>query len=917
VCALFLSRMQGKALPGVAVCLLLGVVALERLALSGLAWETSDASGMVQLWSTATHTAVVVFVFGFAYAENWVLLLSALVVLGGVPAMPPGFSWAMFPLALMTFLLRPVQSNTNGRGWIWVCVFGWVGLSVLRSPCGFEAGQFLSQIALVYVGYWLALGQTARRKSLVWLAASLVGPLIVGWGLYAAETGSLSIPRVPWSVNTNVLGIQLGLGSLLLLHVVRWRFSKLAWGILGIAAIGLFFLESYWALVCLILAAGATALPKGRLRSAGIAVLLMLPVITILIVLIPVPVSWLPGSILVSFLARQFDWKNAILGAGHNPLGLGIGLVHPMVLGRVDPSPVLASVPGDMMQYTHHLLLHIVEQVGIPGAIVIAALMFVWGKQFIHYEPRSREAAAGAGLLYLWSHFSADISATGTPFLVASGALFALSWPGSMRHAKHGVCVFLRIGLVAVYGYVWIVGMLSFGAWMNLSSGNLDKAESLAVTCNSLWPDNSAALEVLEELGPRSSRGDQALCDVRCPSAGPNGVRLAAKFLSEGRIEPAESLLVSVCALDPRCVIPGCGARARVLLAMIARERGDQARADSMMAGLFWKESAKEEALGRVDYWFLTGEYTLAEECARSYAQRTVDDPELKRLLTGKIRSLSRNGPESGRSPSGDQRLDLLVTEIEGLLQRGRIGQAEAKLHAAESWLREDWQAASLESKVALAKGDIDRAIALASRAVALSGGAGAARWTLVEMLSYGQRREDAIRQADILVREAPQNGGAWLMKGETLLNDGKANEALKALSTALELGADSISCTILRARCLRMNGRVDKAKALLVALARAKPNEGWPAWELASWAESEGRLREALKWARRSLRRTPGHAASKVLMGRVLRKLGRYREARQQLMAVVRDESAAHGWRVDAEKELDIIKEMMIGEAG
>ena len=255
-------------------------------------------------------------------------------------------------------------------------------------------------------------------------------------------------------------------------------------------------------------------------------------------------------------------------------------------------------------------------------------------------------------------------------------------------------------------------------------------------------------------------------------------------------------------------------------------------------------------------------------------------------------------------------RLEQLNQQIGFLLETGRLQQAKAVYQAAEVWLGDDWHGMLIRSRISVAEGDLETAIASASEAVSLSGGALSARWELVRILGQGGRKTEAHRQAQMIVDEVPQNGEAWLLLAETLLDIGNGSEAKRALDSAKRLGADKLSAGIATAQALRMMGHEDQAERLLVRLASSHESSTWPLWQLAAWAEEQGDLAKTLKWGIAALRRDPDDPGCNVLVGRAFRKQGRVNQAMRCLSRVSGNKNAPHGWRVDAEAELELLKQ-------
>ena len=351
------------------------------------------------------------------------------------------------------------------------------------------------------------------------------------------------------------------------------------------------------------------------------------------------------------------------------------------------------------------------------------------------------------------------------------------------------------------------------------------------------------------------------------------------------------------------------GATARVYLATMANERGETERADSLLADVRWKGAEEVKVTGAVEYYLLRGRLKKARAAVRKFTARTESEKLVRQSLLAAVNRRLQGGGAAGSHEPID-RLEQLNRQIAFLLETGRVSQAEAAYRAAEVWLGDDWHGMLIRGKIAAAQGDIETAIASVSHAVSLSGRALHARWELVRMLGIGERKEEAYRQAQLIVDEAPQNGEAWLLLAQTLLDLGKGDDAKQALDTARSLGADNLSVGITTAQALRMMGHPDQAKRLLIRLARLHESSTWPLWQLASWAEDEGDLANTLKWGIAALRRDPEDPGCNVIVGRAFRKQGRVNQALRCLSRVSADKNAPYGWRVDADEELELLKQ-------
>jgi predicted Zn-dependent protease len=323
-----------------------------------------------------------------------------------------------------------------------------------------------------------------------------------------------------------------------------------------------------------------------------------------------------------------------------------------------------------------------------------------------------------------------------------------------------------------------------------------------------------------------------------------------------------------------------------------------------MMGGVRWAEAEATMALGTLEYHSLRRQEARVDSVLKQVL-RTSRDPFLVARFAEEMgkRTALRVPGRSGRLPQ-----DVLKDEVERLLANGLIGAARNKV-SAPSVEVEPWLLTMLGSKIAVAEGDMVRAVALASRAVAQSGGTDASRWELVKVLSQSSHTREALREAGKLVERRPADPAVRLLRAQTLLDAGLPYDALTDLEQAELLGGEAMACGIARSQALRMIGDGAGAERVLVELLAARPGTSWPAYELASWAEEEGRIADAIKWARQAVSRAPADHGSRVLLGRVLIRAGMVAEGRHHLDLVTKDPRAGPGWQTDARREMERLK--------
>ncbi len=883
------------------------LILMERMATSDLLWSAADSVPMAGTWkvfAVAVATSLMILV---ARSVAWSRHPAVFVMLVSLLFVPPGFFWACFPVFLL------ILAGTEGlpwtrRNWLWLGVYAWWGFEFVRAGSACRWGDLLTQFVLFLAGFMLGRDTRVTRRDLTLVSGSLIAPIALGLVTTVARHGGLQTIRNDWGLNINLLAAQGGLGFLLLVMLARSRSRRLTLvtGLLALALMAV--LGSTWPLLCGIMIVAVSLIPRGKAQQFARWTLVSLPLLVLLAGFLPPP--RLPGELALSVSARQFHWKSGILFLMRKPFGGGLGLIHPMALGTVEPRAELDVISGRMMQHAHHFLLHVAEQIGVAGAIVLLVLVVLWARRTRAAGSMSPRALAGYGFLFVWIHNAADMSILSPIMVLVSGFLAGsslISLHGQVGESKK--CPWPMIIPVAALAVTWGANILALASNTALRSGDREKARTAAKVATWIGGYNPTLEGVLADAAEQRFLDAPLHGSLQYPGYVPEMVRIVEQLLRQDRLGKARRLLNKALELDPRGVVPYGGARARVYLSMIATERGKAGGASRIQNGLRWEERDSEIALGAINYWILRGDRVAAESLRVAWLVKT-SDSELRRTLAriSPIRSDDKANEVAGQQKALDV-FDKLRESVERDLRAGRLVMAQWKLKTAPELDRDDWRMLLLGSKVALASGSIDAGISLASQAVVQSGGSDQTRWSLVEALLAGSRNRDAHEQCRRLVDRRPHDGAVWLLLGRTLLELGRAAEARTSFSTALQHGADSLSAGMGMAQAERRSGSTRRARALLVRLADSYPTSVLPFWELAVWAESEGRTQEAFRWARKGLERSPRNPGFNLLAGRLLRRMGRRQQARRHLRSVIEDRSAGPGWVTDAQQELDLIE--------
>ncbi|MBN1423371.1 hypothetical protein JXA88_02340 [Candidatus Fermentibacteria bacterium] len=882
---LFLRRRVPEA-DGIPMMALAAAVAFHTRVVSTALWN-QHPSMLSPLWARLTDIILLGLVVSCAHRSSRSIRLLAALLIVGIPSQPAGYVWATFPVACLLL----VDGSSGGLRWACIVFTGWICFELARAPCRLDAALAVASLVLAYAGFQSGRSLSGSQSWLRWLGLTLAAPMLLGWLASVSTDETLSV--VGWGVNRNPLAAQTAIGVLLIYLSLRPRHRITAWIVLMAGLVVVAAAQSVWALACLALVVGASVAPRG-VRSGAILGLGVIPIVTPLAVMVSLPA--LPHRLLVSCLARQFHWRAALRYMAHFPWGGGLGPVHPQALDLVSSPPELSAIPGVQMQHSHHLLLHIGEQSGVVPALLMAVLALWW---CLRLAREQNPHPAGFGLLYLWLNNGADLTLLSETLMLAGGVMLGV-WMAQGLMPRRGLWPAI---LALPFGAVWLSSLIVASTAERASRGMGESrlaSGTVKAILAALWDP------VVLSPGPTGT-AEPTVFHGRCAYLTPALVEQARPYIARWQPDTAESLLVEAIRLDPTGVVPGGGGRARALLAMIQGHTRRGPRSKETLAGIHWAEAEAIQAYGALDFFSLRRRSAKVDSLI-SYIIRTSEDPQLVARFS---REKARRWSQRDQGVRSAQ--DIIKEEIERMLASGLVGAAKVRLEARDTSV-EPWLQTMLWSKVAVAEGDMPRAVALASRAVVQSGGSDAARWELVGILSQSNRSAEALVEAGRLLARRPEDPAMWLLRAKTLLDAGRAAEALADLDRARSLGADVVACGIARSQAFRMVGKGTEARRLLIGLVNGHPETAWPAWELASWAESEERLGEAGRWATMALERSPGDHGSRVLLGRVLAKTGRLKEAWHHLKLVADDPRAGPGWQADARHELELLKGRLDG---
>jgi tetratricopeptide (TPR) repeat protein len=181
----------------------------------------------------------------------------------------------------------------------------------------------------------------------------------------------------------------------------------------------------------------------------------------------------------------------------------------------------------------------------------------------------------------------------------------------------------------------------------------------------------------------------------------------------------------------------------------------------------------------------------------------------------------------------------------------------------------------------------LDKAVKLAPdnvQALVFSG-------SVLHELHHNDRARELLERAVDLDRAVgvATSGHTFMTLGETLVELGQHEEALRAFDQALALSPNDPGLVIAKAQSLRLLGRGAEAVQLLKLLVESNPESAFAYARLADVLYASRNYEEALKNVETALELMPTYVDALVVRGRILRALDRYTEAVQVLQEAVK----------------------------
>jgi len=188
-------------------------------------------------------------------------------------------------------------------------------------------------------------------------------------------------------------------------------------------------------------------------------------------------------------------------------------------------------------------------------------------------------------------------------------------------------------------------------------------------------------------------------------------------------------------------------------------------------------------------------------------------------------------------------------------------------------------------------RGDLAAATALYRRLLQ----AEPAHWQALHYLGLARLQQGQLAEADELLSRSvalePRNANAWSDLGTARVKADRPQDALTPFSRALELDSEHRDALNNMARALRMLSRFDQARALLERLVALEPGRPGPLRVLADVQTKTGDVTGAIETFQEALALDPDDPRIRLGLGDACESAGRFRQARQQYLAILRRE--------------------------
>ncbi|MDX5360895.1 MAG: PEP-CTERM system TPR-repeat protein PrsT [Alphaproteobacteria bacterium] len=249
----------------------------------------------------------------------------------------------------------------------------------------------------------------------------------------------------------------------------------------------------------------------------------------------------------------------------------------------------------------------------------------------------------------------------------------------------------------------------------------------------------------------------------------------------------------------------------------------------------YYQEALEEVEKGNIDAAIIQ---------LRNALQRDADNLDARQLL-GKLQL------QRGDAVSAEKELSRVIEkrptdEAEALLGRALLAQGryeETIRRVTPDGLdtKATIEKHAVLGEAYLAKQDFAKAEELYNRIVELDPKSVQGQYGLARVYTLSRQIQKAERQIDELLRDHPEHGPAWMVRGELAMAKEDRHMALFSFNKAIELMPRDINGYIARARAYLMNNQIKEARADANRVIELRPNNALGYYLLSAAAFAEG----------------------------------------------------------------------------
>ncbi|MEL7137511.1 MAG: tetratricopeptide repeat protein [Pseudomonadota bacterium] len=385
--------------------------------------------------------------------------------------------------------------------------------------------------------------------------------------------------------------------------------------------------------------------------------------------------------------------------------------------------------------------------------------------------------------------------------------------------------------------------------------GDLEKAEEQLRAYAGIAADKTEANLAIAQFLMRTQGVDAGVAELRRlaeeeENGWPYTRALASLFYARDRAEDARTMLNEVAVGDS-----AIANEARVMLARFALQEDDKERARSLIEEVLATDSANADALTMRGALELDAdEYGKAIETLRNALAQNATDSRTQRLL-GRAYLLNGNDALAAdqfanATRNSDYAPDVAQEYVQFLLRRGRIDGAEAVLSEAVRRSPTNRTLLTALAQLRLRQQDWVGAETVANQLRELEGGGTVAEQVLAASLSGQEKYEESGDILRSLVTDSETRDQAMAGLVNTLIADGRAEEARTFLNDVLVENPGNVQARLLQASVELREGNGDLAKEMVERVNADFPNQPAPYLFLAQSELRDGNIDRAYEIA-------------------------------------------------------------------